>query len=169
MLRELETIHHAGSRKCSVDYESTKMGDKLLALPVRVAVCTADEQTVLRSSRLFNFKQVELDSDQVRKSAEAFSSFDSRDWKCREMLLRYWMKDPAEVEDEDSKTLRQLRVHFENVSIVNKTAGEQLRRINMLLQIDWILGDSEQLKKHFQQYLDTLSANDMDRMVLVGG
>jgi len=41
--------------------------------------------------------------------------------------------------------------------------------INMLLQIDWMLGDSEQLKKHFQQYLVILSANDLDRMVLVGG
>lgn len=39
----------------------------------------------------------------------------------------------------------------------------------MLLQIDWMLGDSEQLKKHFQQYLNILSANDLDRMVLVGG
>jgi hypothetical protein len=116
-----------------------------------------------------NFRQVELNADQVRKSADAFSRFDSKDWKCREMLLKYWIKDPVEVEGEDLKTLRQLRTHFEKVSTVDKTAGEQLRRINMLLQIDWMLGDSEQLKKHFQQYLDILIANGLDRMVLVGG
>lgn len=167
--RDMGTMHHKGTRKCSVDYESTKLGDKLLALPTRVAVRTADEQKVLRSSRLFNFKRVELNSEQVRKSAEAFSSFDSQDWKCREMLLKYWTKDPSEVEDEDLKTLKQLRSHFEKISTVDKTTGEQLRRINMLLQIDWILGDSEQLKKHFKQYIDILSENDLDRMVLVGG
>jgi len=167
--RDMGTIHHKGTRKCSVDYESTKIGDKLLALPAHVAVRTADEQKVLRSSRMFNFKRVELNSDQVKKSAEAFSSFDSQDWKCREMRLKYWTKDPSEVEDDDLKTLKQLQLHFEKISTIDKTAGEQLRRVNMLLQIDWILGDGEQLKKHFQQYLDTLSANNLNRMILVGG
>ena len=167
--RDLGIMHHKGTRRCSVDYESTRLGDKSLALPVRVAVRTADEQKVLRSSCMLNFRQVELNADQVRKSADAFSRFDKKDWKCREMLLKYWMKDAAEIEDEDLKTLRQLRTHFEKVSIIAKTAGEQLRRINMLLQIDWMLGDSEQLKKHFQQYLAILSANGLGRMVLVGG
>ncbi len=167
--RDMGTMHHKGTRKCSVDYESTKIDDKLMALPTRVAVRRADEQKVLRSSRLFNFKRVELNSDQVRESAEAFSSFDGQDWKCREMLLKYWTKDPSEVEEEDLKALKQLQSHFEKISTIDKTTGDQLRRVNMLLQIDWILGDSEQLKKHFQQYLDILSANDLDRMVLVGG
>ena len=136
---------------------------------LRVAVRTADEEKVLRSSRMSNFRQVELNSDQISKSAHTFSSFDSQDWKCREMLLKYWTEDPAEVEAEDLKVLRQLRTHFEEVSVVGKTSGEKLRRVNMLLQIDWMLGDSEQLNKHFQQYLAILISNDLDRMVLVGG
>jgi len=167
--QEFESIHHAGSRKCTVDYETKKMADRTLALPVRVIVYGADGQDVLRSSRLMDFKQVDMNEVEAGKSADAFSSFDSDEWKTREMLLKYWMKDATEIEDKDLIMLRQLQTHYEEVPIVEKTVGEKLRCINMLLQLDWILGDGEQLQKHFQRYLVLLTANDLDRMVLVGG
>lgn len=167
--RELPGSHHKGTRTCSVDYEPTKMGDKSIALPVRVVVRAPDGQTVLRSARLFNFKQLELNPEQARKPADGLAHFDSSERKCREMLLKYWQKDPAEVQDEDLKILRQLQTHFEEVPIVGKTAGEQLRRINMLLELDWMLGERDRLQEHFEQYLAILTANNLNRMVLVGG
>ncbi len=166
--RKLEGTHHRGTRKCSVNYESTNIGDQLLALPVRVVVYTGDGETILRSSRLLNFKQVELNADKAKKSAEAFGCFDSKERKCREMLLKYWMKEPAEIEDADLKILKQLRTHFENTTVNGETIGEKLKRINMIMELDWIQGDHA-LKKHFKQYLAILAANDLKLMTLVGG
>jgi hypothetical protein len=168
-IQEFESVHHAGSRKCTVDYETQKIADKTLALPVRVVVYDASGKDVLRSSRLINFKQVDMNEVWAGQSAEAYSSFDDNEWATRKMLLKYWMKNAGEIEEEDLKILHKLQTHFEQICDDEKTAGEKLRHINMLFQLDWILNDGEQLQRHFQQYLDVLAANDLDGMILVGG
>jgi len=51
----------------------------------------------------------------------------------------------------------------------NATAGEQLKRINMLAEIDLMLGEKEDLAGRFSEYLSILRSNDLNNMVLVGG
>jgi hypothetical protein len=84
------------------------------------------------------------------------------------MLLKYWMENPEKIVEEDLTKMRQMQKHFED-SPTGNFAGDQLRRINMLLQLDWILGDSEQLPKHYQQYLAILKTNGLEQMLLTGG
>jgi len=168
-IKEFESVRHVGSRKCTVDYEAKKIADKTLALPVRVVVYDANEQDALRSARLMSYKQVDINGVGAGKSADAFSSFDDNEWATRKMLLKYWMKNAEVIEEADLKKLHKLRTHFEQIPDEEKTAGEKLRRINMLLQLNWTLNDGEQLQKLFQQYLDILAANDLDGMILVGG
>jgi hypothetical protein len=85
------------------------------------------------------------------------------------MLLKYWLKDPAEVAQADVKTLKRLRAHFADKSTAGMTAGVQLRRVNILLQLDWMLGYMPQLESDFREYLSLLVSNDLRRMILVGG
>lgn len=166
---ELETTHHQGGRKCMVDYQPMEIGGRLVSLPVRITVYQADAKRFLRSARLYNFTHCELSADDVKKSSEQFSFFDRNETKCREMLLKYWFKDPADVAQADRKTLEQLRTHFTEKSVAGMTAGEQLRRVNVLLQLDWMLGHTARLERDFQQYVSLLAANDLGRMVFVGG
>lgn len=85
------------------------------------------------------------------------------------MLLKYWLKNPAEVEQADVKTLERLLAHFTKKSTAGTTIGEQLRRVNILLQLDWMLGHMSQLESDFREYLSLLVSNDLGRMILVGG
>lgn len=168
MITEMLSVHHAGSRKCTVDYEQIKIGDKPLSLPVRVAVYTGDGKTILRSSRMMNYKQVILNNNKDANSIKDCASFNEIEKQVREMLLKYWMENPEKIEKDDLTKMRQMQKHFENTSPGN-FAGDQLRRINMLLQLDWILGDNKQLPKHYEKYLTILKTNGLEQMLLVGG
>jgi len=166
---QLETTHHPGGRKCVVDYQPIDIGGRTVTLPVRITVYRGDSKHVLRSVRLCNFTHSKLSSNQIKESAEKFSFFESNEIKCREMLLKYWVKDPVEVAHEDRNTMEQLHAHFAKKSTLGMTAGEQLRHMNVLLQLDWMLGHAAELERNFQQYVSLLSRNELDQMILVGG
>lgn len=166
---QLETTHHEGGRKCIVDYQPVEIGGRVVPLPVHITVYLGDGNRVLRSARLYNFTHCEQSPDQVKKSAEQFSLFDSNERKCRELLLKYWLKEPTDVNQADVAILQQLRTHFANQSVASMTVGQQIRRANVLLQLDWMLGRASGLEKHFQQYLSLLTVNDLGRTALFGG
>jgi len=166
---QLETTHHQGGRKCIVDYQPFEIAGRKVSLPARITVFQGDSKRVLRSARLYNFANVELSVDQLNESAKRFSFLDDDETTCREMLLKYWLKDPSEVDRADRKTMEQLQVHFTGKSTSGMTIGEQLKRVNMLMQLDWMLGNTAGLKSDFQQYMSLLTDNNLSRMVLVGG
>jgi len=166
---ELETTHHQGGRKCVVDYQPFEIASREVSLPSHITVFQGDSNRILRSARLYNFTNVELSADQINESAERFSFLDDDETSCREMLLKYWLKEPSEVDHADRKTMEQLQVNFADKSAAGMTIGEQLKRVNMLMQLDWMLGNAAGLQSDFQQYMSLLTKNELNRMILVGG
>ena len=166
---ELQTMHHQGGRKCVVDYQPVEISGRVVPLPARIAVYGGDGKALLRSSRLYNFTPCRVSPDELKQSADQFSLFDANETECHELLLKYWLKQPAEVNEPDRDTLQELQTHFAAKSVADMTAGEQLRRVNMLLQLDWMLGDGSRLETDFQRYLSLLAANGLGRMILFGG
>jgi len=168
-ISQLETIHHQGGRKCVVDYQPIEIDGHTKTLPCRITVYSGDGNRILRSAKLYNLTHCQINPDQLEEAAKRFSLLDGDEAICREMLLKYWLKDPAEVAQTDVKDLKRLRAHFEEKSTVGMTIGEQLRRVNILLQLDWMLGYMPQLKSDFREYLSLLVSNELGRMVLIGG
>jgi len=166
---ELETTHHQGGRKCIVDYQPIEINGHTKTLPYRITVYSGDGNRVLRSAKSYNFNRCQISTDQLEEDAKRFSFLDDNETICREMLLKYWLKDPAEVEQADVKTLEQLNSHFEVKTTSDMTIGQQLRRVNILLQLDWMLGNMSKLESDFREYLSLLVSNDLGRMILVGG
>jgi hypothetical protein len=166
---QLQTMHHQGGRRCIVDYQPVEIGGRVAPLPARITVYPGDGKRALRSARLYNFTHGQVSTDQTEESAKQFSLFDANETKCHEMLLKYWLKQPVEVNEPDVDTLHELQTDFAGKSVADMTAGEQLKRVNMLLQLDWMLGDRSRLEKDFQHYLSLLAANGLGRMVLFGG
>jgi hypothetical protein len=166
---ELETTHHQGGRKCVVDYQSEKIGERMQALPWRITVYNGDGTRILRSAKLYNFTQCQISTDKLEEAAKRFSFFDDDETMCREMLLKYWLKAPSEVAQADHNTMEQLQGGFAEKSTEGMTAGEQLKRINILMQLEWMLGNMPQLERDFQEYLNLLVGNDLYKMILVGG
>jgi len=166
---QLEATHHQGGRKCIVDFQPIEIDGRTEKLPCRITVYSGDGTRTLRSAKLYNFIQCQISTDQLEEDAKRFSFLDGDESVCREMLLKYWLKNPSEVEQADVKNLKQLRAHFEEKSAAGMTIGEQLRHVNILLQLDWMLGYMPQLERDFREYLSLLDSNDLGRMVLVGG
>jgi hypothetical protein len=166
---ELETVHHKGGRRCVVDYEQQDIAGHRVSLPTHIAVHSGDGERLLRSARLSNMTACELTAEEVRRAAERFSRFDPNDLKCRELLLKYWLKSHSEVAADDVATLERLRTYFAEERSGGMTPGEQLKRVNTLLQLDWMLDHPSRLEEHFRQYTHLLRSNGLGRMILFGG
>jgi len=167
--KELETVDYAGGRKFILDYQPIEIRGRAVALPSRIDVYTGDGKQLLRCARLSNWTPCDLTGEQVGKSAEQFSLFDPNETRCRDLLLKYWLKSRSEVAKDDIETLEGLRKHFAQQPAASTTTGEQLKRVNMLLQVDWMLDDPNGLDEDFREYTRLLRSNGLGRMVLFGG
>jgi len=166
--KELPGSHHKGGRKCTVEYKPIKIANGVLPLPASITVHHGETNAVLRTARLSNFVQLKQTPKETEQAALEFSRFDDNELKMRELMNKYWQKDPDKIEDPDAMLLKQLRTHFENLDASTKTLGERLKRINMLMQLDWIQAH-DALKEHFRQYLAVLTSNHLGEIVLAGG
>ena len=166
--KELPGSHHKGGRKCTVEYKPIKIANGVLPLPASITVHHGETNAVLRTARLSNFVQLKQTPKETEQAASDFSRFGDRELKVRELSSKYWQKDPDKIEDADGALLEQLRAHFENLDVSTKTLGERLKRINMLMQLDWI-GSHDALKERFRQYLAILTSNKLVEIVLAGG
>lgn len=168
--RDLEATHHGGGRRCTVEYELVTLGNKEVALPASVTVRGGRDERVLRCVRMMNFKQVELDAAGAEEAARRFGAVIADQREYQEFRLKYWKKAPKEIEKEDVEAIEQLRANFEKAAdVMDISAGEQLKHLNILMQLDRIVGDQAQLERHYQQYLSTLGENKLFQMTLVGG
>jgi hypothetical protein len=168
-LRECPITHRLGGRRVIVEYKKLDFEDTTVSLPVHITVARATDNTELRAVRMFNYVRSKADARECKEAARRFAKLDDTEERCRLMLLKYWLKDPAEVSAQDAAILRDLHVNIERRSTQDMTAGEQLKRVNKLLEVDWILGDVLGVKEHYAQYLRVLAANDLNRTMLFGG
>ena len=167
--RQLETTHHAGGRACTVEYRQVDLRGRTVTLPSRVTVRSQDGTQVLRSARFENFVPYAQTPDRVKQVAQDYSLFDAAERECRDLLVKYWVREPADVNEIDVERLRGLRRRFAAAPTAGGSMGERLKRVNLLLQTDWMLGDTKQLQADFREYLALLRTNDLGRMVLFGG
>jgi len=166
---QLEIMDPPGGRKCIVDYQRVELGGRAVTLPNRIEVYTGDGKQLLRRARIYNVTSCEETAEQVGKSAERFSHFDANEIRCRDLLIKYWLQNRSEMVRDDIDTLEDLRKHFGQQPAASTTVGEQLKRVNMLLQVDWILDDPNGLNEGFRAYTRLLQSNGLGRMVLFGG
>ncbi len=166
--KELPSFHHEGGRDCTVDFDPFKMESRLLAVPSSVVVRKADDKAVLRMAHMSDFVHLRLTAKEAEQAAQRFAGLDAQDQAVYELFERYWLKDTNQITDEDAATLKNLRAHFEDAAPRGKIAGEQLKRLGLLIQLDWIQGDSS-LQRHFREYLAALTANGFVETLIPAG
>ncbi len=168
--RELEAPNHAGGRRCTVEYEPVKLGAKEVILPIRVTVRGGKDDQILRSVHLTNFKKVKLDNAGAAETARQYARFTDEQRKYQELRSRYWGKRLTEIEEQDTETIRQLRTRIENdAAEADRSPGEKLKHLNILMELDMILGDVTGLDRHYERYLSTLRESKLSKLTLVGG
>jgi len=85
----IDHVHHKGGRTCTVAYRDVSIGDTVLRLPVQVEVRVSDDKRLLRSSRLMNFKRVDLDKAGVWEAARAFAHLSPEDRAYGRLVGKY--------------------------------------------------------------------------------
>ena len=166
--KELPGIHHNGGRLCTVDYEPLIVNGQLKSIPNTISVKKLDTKKHLRSAHLSNVVHLRLTQDEIRNAARKFSFYSKDEEQFKELLAKYQQENPTNISQLDQTAIRNFRTSLENTSSKDKTVGEQLKRINLLIQTDW-LEASPTLEDHFRQYLSTLNTNGLNQTVLAGG
>jgi hypothetical protein len=90
---QLEIMDQAGGRKFIVDYQPVELRGRAVSLPSWIEVHTGDAKQLLRRARLSNWTSCAVTGEQVGKSAEQCSLFDPNETRCRDLLLKYWLKN----------------------------------------------------------------------------
>lgn len=166
--KELPGFHHTGARKCDIEYETIKTDKGPLSVPAGIVVKKADVNYTLRTAKMSNFTQLKMTQEEAQKQAFEFSRLSENELEVRDLLERYWLKNPDDINDIDTKHLVQLRREFENKNSRISDTSEKLKNFSMLLSLDWIQDDPN-LYKDFEQYLKILKENNFNQMILLGG
>ncbi|MBN1509552.1 MAG: hypothetical protein JW955_22075 [Sedimentisphaerales bacterium] len=167
--RELEIMDPPGGRKCVVDHQAIEFRGRAVNLPSQIEVYTGDGEELLRRARMYSVALCESTPEQGDESARQFSLFDPNEMRCRDLFIKYWLKALSEVANEDIEALERLRKHFGEISSAATTIGEQLKRVNMLLQVDWMLDNADGLAEDFREHVRLLRSGGLARMILYGG
>ncbi len=108
----LDYVRHKGGRTCTVHYQDVVLGAKHLRLPVKIEVRRSDTQELLRSARLMNFKQVDLDKAGVRRAAAVFAGpdplYDTRSQLISKFLNHEPKLGPPSIDPNNLAAVRQL-------------------------------------------------------------
>ena len=167
--KSLPVTHHAGGRECVIEYQTVNLAGEPIDLPSRITVIHGTGKNKLRSACLFNYAPVKEDADTISQHAKHLSHFSPSELECRRLFLKYWLNPPTEVDETDLGIVRRLHAHFGGKSLLDMTEGERLKQINMLMQLEWMIGDMAGLKRQFRIYLKVLQDAKLHKMVLVGG
>jgi hypothetical protein len=166
---ELDILYHQGSRECVVTYEPTRIGSSQIALPTNIGVQDVAHKNTIHSAHLANLKAGPSEPNEIHRLAREFGQFAPEMLRCRQMAAKYWLKGSSDIGEADRDALKELEARFDHPKGEQEVAGKELRRTNMLLQTDWMLGDMTRLSKDFDAYLDLLSSSGLQEMVLTGG
>jgi hypothetical protein len=168
--RDILATHHLGGRTCTVEYETMELGDKKVTLPVKVTVHNQKDGHILHIVQMMNFKHISMDSPSAEKAAKQFSRFTSDQHKYLKLLKKYWNKDPEHIDDTDVELVKQLLIRTKKDAYVKDISiGEKLKDLNILIELNRIIGNESEIERYYQNYLSTLSDNKLTQMVLVGG
>lgn len=167
--KTFSAIHEPDGRNCTIDYQSISLEGNTVRLPVRISVRARHESAIIRSAQMMNFQPFDGDSAEGERLASEFAGFTPAERDYRAFYIKYWQKRPDDVSSDDRVAVEKLRNVFREPLPPGSTGGECMKRANILIELDRILGDERALEEHFQLYLNALSEEGLSEMILDGG
>ena len=169
-IKDVPLIFQKGGRRWTIEYDTFRLGAASSKLPVRVSVRSASDETALRSARLMGFKTGGMSFSESGRAALDFAGFKDQHREYRRLLTEYWKRAPEDVPEADLRVARELRHYFSDEAVKNGgSLGQQLRRLNILMELSRLSGDQAELEIHYKRYLTTLGSNQRFDMMLAGG
>jgi hypothetical protein len=158
--------HHQGGRTATIDYRRVSFDSNSVSLPFQIEVHPAAGGDLLRSAQLANFHRLK---GPVPAAGFGGAEVQAEQSKAMELLYKYRRADRS-VGKDDREKIQKLRAFFELPPTSSGTCiGDELHRINLLMDLNRILGDEQALERCFNRYLAILQKNRFYRTFLVGG
>jgi hypothetical protein len=161
--------HEVGGRSCLIEYQPTCVAGCVWQLPARIEVLDGQSQKPVRSVSLTNFSAVTTAPSAIRDAAMGFASFKPAEYLCHRLLAKYRESPVDQVTSVDLEAAQGLRLNLNQGADEGLTVGEQLKRLNMLMNINLLLRDRSEIECNYRDYLATLQQNGFSEMVLWGG
>jgi len=156
-------------RTSVVDFKPVAVGATVVSLPERVTVNDASG-VELRGARLGGFCAFTFGAEAAAAAANRYAGFTPALARYRELITKYWKHSPRDVSTTDKSVLEDLRHQIEATSQeAGASLGEEMRRINALMELSRLLGDEEGLLRYYRRYLSDLAGNGLKEMLVVGG
>jgi hypothetical protein len=167
---DLNLTQHAGGRVGSANYKPVTIGEHVVQMPFYTEIRQTLDGPVLRSATFTKYQSNSLDSNESNKAAKSYSAFTSDFESYREIITKYWHKQPKDVSQSDRKLIQNLRDRIkDDRNISTNSIGECLRRANVLIELNRVLGDNFFISESFNQYVDVVKQHNMFDLLLVGG
>ena len=157
-----------GGRRTRITFEDVSSGNSKSSLPIQISEFTGSNNIPVRTATLSGYRDLESDADIPVCEAAQFGAFTVEDLSYRVLLTKYWQKMPDALTVKDRSVARSLIPIYSNARS-SSSLGEKLKKLNVLMELNRILGDKDGLRRSFRGYLEALTARDRHDLILVGG
>jgi len=163
------TVHEKGGRFCTVEYSSVSPCNHQVQLPATIEARDGHEGRLIRSAILSNYHCFSGTPQEAAQLAATWASFTPAQSLQRDLLRKYWRMTPPDLSPDDARTATKLLPDLNRSAHQDPTVGQRLKSINLVMELDRLLGREDDLLKDYDHYLCTLTQAGYSNMVLVGG
>jgi hypothetical protein len=167
-IREIMGANMRGGRILEAAYSSNKTDFGAIRLPERI-VMKSPTGFILERADISGICKANMVSPESFNAAVRYGGFNEEDRKYRPLLDKYWKRPPTDVTKADELEARKLIGLYTSNTGRDESIGEKLKRINILMELTRMIGDSKSQMNHYRRYLECLRDNHLDETLLVGG
>jgi len=162
-----DSTYESGGRISSVDYCPIAFGSTMVRLPIRITVRMGQSGEIVRSAQMTNFHLVQITAAEADRAAIEFAGFTAAEFQYRSFSAKYREKTPDQVDVADAATIKRLRKDFDGSphGKSSNSLGEELKRIDMLIELNRIVGDESWIARLYDPYLSTLATHGLTNMI----
>ena len=170
-VKSFESIYEAGGRSSTVEYRPITLGQATVRLPVTITVRRTKDREIIRSVQMTNFHLVKKSETECSQSSQEFSACVPAEQTYRAYTARYWHCDPKEVSTTDVAGIKGLLEELEGIGSYNSnnSLAEELKRVDIEMDLNRIIGDEHQTDALYRAYLSMLATNGLTNMLLDAG
>lgn len=171
LISQWRTDYHRGGRCAEVIYEPVNLQGKKANLATNISVFTSGKENLLRRAAMKNFTLLDKTSlQQMDKSTGwGYGEVSSEERLWRALMLKYWKKDPKDIEAKDLSEIKRLRKLLAEIPVESDSLARQLKRLHMQCMLEILLANEDDFFNLLGTYFDRLNLTGEERITLVSG
>jgi hypothetical protein len=162
-----------GGREKRVTFGDFEFNGKKIAVPLYVEII-GPMGNLLQSAEITNIKPTSLPVDGIQKAVRELNAATEKYQIARQTISKHWdeierRNNVGILKQTEQKQIQDLIDYFSAQLGPEKSIGERLRTLNLLIGLNRTIGATAALLKVFAIYLDTIESRLSAEMTISGG